>query len=236
MRWAVLLVLVVSCNNPEFRCLKSLGELENAIVETADFNTIVLNDNIDLVLQSGPLMIAVEAGANLHPFIDFDVADSQLTISNSNTCNWIRKYKKPQVTITHPNLEKLELLGFGHVRSEGTFFIQKLRITALDSPSDVDLEIEGSELQISSNNVSNFKLKGRVGAAYIGHFYNDGIIDARALMLEHLFVDHRGMNSMHFSVQSHVEGTLSGNGNLFLYSDTDRVEVVTTGAGKVLFR
>src|SRR5512138_915177 len=86
------------CSKSGADCFTSAGEvtLEERILP--DFDSLVLNDNVNLILtyDSMPIQtVAVEAGKNLLRGITTEVSNGELIIHNLNVCNWVRSFNKP---------------------------------------------------------------------------------------------------------------------------------------------
>jgi hypothetical protein len=91
-------VLVTSCNKgSDSGCFNSTGDItrENRNIES--FNSILLHDNVNLILEkTSSNSIVVEAGSNLISGIITEVNDvGVLEIGNDNNCNWIRSFDSP---------------------------------------------------------------------------------------------------------------------------------------------
>jgi len=231
---AVCLILLIGCQEPSSICFKKSGQVESQIIDLESFRYVTIQDNISLILANGAPQVILTTGNNLVPRIDFSVLNDRLTIQNLNVCNWTRDYAEVTVTITHPNLEEIELLGYGSVKSADTLSVDQLRIISLDSPSDIFMLVKGNRLLISSNNVSNFELSGTLEEMHVGFYNGDGILFARKLQVNTIVVDHRGTNNMHIFPILSLEGSIQGAGNIILHNKPDKLDVKMTGSGKLI--
>ena len=111
----ILSIIVTACNKPNAPdFIKSTGEQTTETRFINSFSSIDLNGKITLYLISGnENKIEIKAGKNLIPKITTQVNQSVLTIDNNNTFNWVRSYKKDEISVYvyFTNLEKLIIKG-----------------------------------------------------------------------------------------------------------------------------
>ncbi len=227
--------LLSSCDSETaFDCIKKPGSTVTQFVETSMFDTVILKDNIDLVVSNGDTSVFVESGKNLLPKIRFETVNNILTISNDNTCNWSRKYTAATVYLSHPDLKEIQLLGYGNLTAIDTLIFNYLRIISLDSSSDVDLTLSGNKLYISSNNISNFNLDGEVWELNAGFYYGDGILEARNLLVDYAIITHTGTNTMRIKPLSRLEGTINNIGSIEIYAAPAEIEIKLNGSGRII--
>ncbi len=228
-------ILLLSCDSETaFDCIKKTGTIETQIIDVGSFNKIVLEDNIDLVISTGDTSLIIVSGKNLLPKINFETSDNILTITNTNKCNWTRQYTAATVHLSHPDLKEILLLGYGNLSSEDTLIISSLRIITLDSPSDVDLTLSGFKLSISSNNISNFHLRGEVSNLSAGFYFGDGILNASELKTENAFVTHSGTNTMRIMTIGLLEGSVNNIGNLEIFTAPSEIKMEVNGKGQII--
>jgi len=233
---AICLIASLGCHDPSPNCFKKSGSIETQVINIEPFQSITLHENISIVLDNGPQKVTLSAGSNLISRINFSVINNRLTIQNDNVCNWTRDYGEITVTISHPSLEEIELLGYGSVSSLDTLSFGQLRIISLDSPSDIYLVVNGTKLSISSNNVSNFHLSGYLEELDVGFYYGDGILYAHDLNTRQINIDHRGTNSLHLHPGESLTGTMQGAGNTIIYYKPLERDVNILGTGKLIER
>ena len=85
---SILIVLVQPACNP-VECFKRTGNIVKEDMQVADFTTIMINDNVEVLLRNDSSnIVTVEAGSNLIQSIKTEVEGDILKITNENTCNW----------------------------------------------------------------------------------------------------------------------------------------------------
>lgn len=231
-RYFIILLAFVGCNNSP-GCFISNGDIVSQTVDVPVFNEITINDNISLELSTGPQAVSITAGKNILNNIEFNVQDESLTISNLNKCNWARKYKDITVSISHPDLNSILLLGFGKVYSKDTLKYNELTLISRDSPSPIRLVLDLDKFFLSTNNVSNIELSGYVRNLQAGIYTADGIIDAKNLIVDEFEIMHRGFNTVSINPVKKLSGELLGPGILELYYEPVINELVVKG-GKLI--
>ena len=230
-----LSILLFSCDSETaFDCIKKTGITATQIIDVGSFDKIVLEDNIDLVILPGDTSVFIVSGKNLLPKISFETSNNILTIANTNKCNWTRQYTAATVYLSHPDIKEILLLGYGNLSSEDTLIINSLRIIALESPSDVDLTLSGFKLSISSNNISNFRLNGKVTELNAGFYSGDGIFDARNLKTENAYITHSGTNTMRINTRGLLEGSVNNVGNLEIFTAPYEIKMEVNGKGRII--
>ena len=233
MRWLLIVFVLFGCSEtPD--CFQSRGATISTTIDVPSFNAITLYDDISLIITNGPQNVMATTGENLQSKLHFDVVDQTLSIRNFSSCNWARSYEKTTITISLPDFREIQLLGFGTLESEKLVSSTQLRIISLDSPSDVDISLNGGNLSISSNNVSNFKLTGTVENLDVGFYYGDGILFAQSLDANNITITHKGSNAMHLAPQTSLTGELSGQGNIHLHHNPSQLDVKVSGTGKLV--
>lgn len=88
--------LLFSCAKPEERaCLKSAGDELTIEILTPEINRLFLHEHIEYVLVQDTIeKVVLSGGKNLLNFINIDVSDGLLDLSNTNKCHFLRSYKK----------------------------------------------------------------------------------------------------------------------------------------------
>ena len=88
--------ILLGCSKDGGVCFSNSGQITKQVRNVQDFTQVDLQDNVSLILSddtSGALV--VEAGKNILGGIVTASENGHLTIRNTNTCNWLRDYRKP---------------------------------------------------------------------------------------------------------------------------------------------
>ena len=106
---------MVSCQKGVITdCKFTSGKLKTEFRYLEDFNNLLLNDNVNVILQkSDSSGVRVETGENLIQGIKTTVNDQGLLeISNDNTCDWARDYDNLLNVYVYYNKIKIQLYFF----------------------------------------------------------------------------------------------------------------------------
>ncbi len=234
--FSCICMVMLSCNDENaFDCIKKTGPVVTNAVAITDFDKISLHDNINLVLVSGnERMVLVEAGKNLISKISFNLTDNTLIIENQNTCNWVRDYKAINVYVTNPSLTEVHMHGYGSLISKDTLHTQTLSIIASESPSDINLVIDGASLNIVSNSLANFTIRGSLDYLNVGFYLNDGKFFGKNLRAKQVDIDHNGTNTIMVSPSDELLGTIGNSGNVEIYTDPPMIDMKYLGSGRLI--
>lgn len=156
-------------------CLTSTGPTNVIYRNVQNFNSIVLEDKMDLFLTQGPnYEVRVEAGANMQRLIKTELDGETLKVMNDNTCNWVRGYNHSiKVYVTAPYFKYIKHAGLGTMQSLNT--IVQDEITARNENSgDLRLNVNVQKVTGSSHGNGDTYLTGQtqqLAYDYVGTNY-----------------------------------------------------------------
>ena len=93
----IIILFAISCSkmNPG-DCFKNTGSVSTEVRVATPFYYLHMKNNVDVFLTySQEYSIEVRAGKNIIQGIKTSIEGNTLSISNENTCNWIRSYNSP---------------------------------------------------------------------------------------------------------------------------------------------
>lgn len=149
------LFVLVSCKKENaFDCFRTNGR---AVVESrypGEFNAIKVSDKINVdIIQGNEYKVDVSAYSNIIKNISTEVREGKLYITNNNTCNFVRGYKKNvTVTVTTPGLVKVENWGVGITTITAPFSVPHMEIIA---ESSGDIHVNGTFRSLTSHSNGN---------------------------------------------------------------------------------
>ena len=231
-----LLLVIPGCGKTGIDCFTNTGEITQEERFVDEFDSIVLNNNVNLFISKDSISkIVVEAGKNILPNIITTVENKQLTIGNENRCNWVRSYSKPiNVYISTPYLYKIYYNSSGDITSLNTLEFDSLRLEAWGGCGtiklDIDIFLGYFYLQIGT---SDIHLKGSCGIAsmYSGDF---GLLDARELKSGFIFIASRSSNDCYVNVNQGLNATIESIGNIYYYGSPQEITTTINGTGSVI--
>lgn len=220
---AIISTILLSCNKEDsWDCLKSTGKIvqERRIVKGSFF--IRVEDNIDLIFKNNlGDTIVVEAGENLLKKITTEHDGTYLKIKNSNTCNWVRSYKKDiKVFIDSEKFKDIFVMGYGTVSNEGLLKKDKLFIHNY-SNTDINLNVDLEYLWVDMDMLGNISITGKTHEFYAVN-YGSGQLKVNTLESKIVSLTNQGPGMSYVYSDSVFHSTIKGSGNVY-YSGTPQI-------------
>jgi hypothetical protein len=188
---AFIVCCIVSCSEDN-RCLKSLGDPATVVDYLAlPFDKIRVEDRIKMRLiqdssQAGKIIL--HGPENLLSSIGRDVKDGELTLTNNNTCNFLRSFDYSlDVDVYISTLSMLKVESIAEVTIKETLAFDRLEIYH-NALSDIELNVNGREIFVQSRNSASTILHGRLRSlkASIEDVSN---LDAKGVACDEVFLD-----------------------------------------------
>lgn len=231
-------VLFPSCEKDHFfDFAKSTGKITTITRPVNEnFAKIYLNDDIDLVITQGTTYrITLEGGENLLPGIETSIADSMLTIRNTNTFNWVRSYdKKITAYVTLPHLLDLQYEATSTVSNIDTIREDSLIVSSTGGSGYINMVIKTNNAKLSIINGSvDMNISGKTGVCFIysGAYGPFHCLDLESILL---FMHNDSNNDCYVNVQHHLEYLISGLGNIYYKGNPTELSGSSTAAGKLI--
>ncbi|MES2678708.1 MAG: DUF2807 domain-containing protein [Bacteroidota bacterium] len=198
------------------------------------FTNVKVFDKINLNIVSGPAH-KVEVSAYRHTIknISTEVRDGILYVNNNNTCNFVRGYKKTvTVTVTVPDLARVENWGVGVTRFEQGFKADRMRIIA-ESSGDIYLDGSFKNLSTYSNGNGDIHLSGNCDSLNIfmngtNFLYGDKLSISTYVRAESLSIGDCFLNAA--SAQQ-LDYAIYRSGNIYYRGNPVKITKVVTTAG-----
>ncbi|HAS40339.1 MAG TPA: hypothetical protein DCS93_07660 [Microscillaceae bacterium] len=232
---SILIVLVQPACNP-IECFKRTGNIVTEDRQVADFTTIMVNDNIKLLLRNDSSnTVTVKAGSNLIKSVKTEVEGTILKITNENTCNWARSFKTDiTVTVGARFIQNLEQFGFNEVKTLDTIEVNDLNILCKNS-GDLTLALKGNDITMFTSSSSYVRISGSSNSAFL-HTNGQGEILAQSFKVLDLRVLHENINTIRVFPINTLDVTFNpeNTGNVLYYNEPQQITVNGTGSGKVI--
>lgn len=203
---------------------------------TGDFSIIELSDNVDLYLnQDSVCSVRIEAGENLMGGIITAYSAGKLSISNENSCNWVRNMENPvKVFVSLPLLKQLLYRGYGNIVTEDTLRMHELVIDVFDGSGSLDFLIRNTTTRLNVHEgVTDVNLHGRSGVCYI---YNNGIgpVDALDLSTNITFITNHSVGNSYIQVNENLEAKIDYDGDIYYRGNPDNIYLIRNGSGELI--
>jgi len=241
-----VLIFLSSCDSENsFDCAQKAGDRIQQEFEVAEFNTIVVEQNLQLIIKEGQEQkVVVQTGENLINDIKISVTDGVLTLVNDNGCNLVRDYNITQVVVTSPNINTIRNASGYTVQSEGVLRYSSLTLLSEDleeedkyhKDGDFRLELAVDSLKITANGLSNFFLSGTANTANIELLEGDMRVEAQNLAVQELYVFHRGTQKVIVNPIQSLRGKVLSTGDLISVNRPPIVEMEETYTGRLIFQ
>ena len=132
--YIVIVIIVFACDSENAGdCFQKTGSIIKEEVSLSSFDKILVNRDIELIIKEGPEQkVVIETGENLLNDVTAIVVDGKLTLTDNNTCNYVRDYGVTKVYVTAPNIKEIRSSTQYDVRSDGVLTYSTLTVLAED--------------------------------------------------------------------------------------------------------
>lgn len=211
----------------------SIGETVTETRELPDFNEVILKDDISLsLMRSDTCYIEITTGKNIIDNIKTEVSGNTLTISNTNTLNWIRPY---DFTL-HATLYFKDITDFTF-SSSGTLDT-KNQYNADNVPTTYNILVyEGSgDIDMLLNNCTDFVVLYQHGTSHVNihgennnfvcfHARSYGNIDARDYESRNVLIKSNSPSDCYIYAKSSIKADITNMGNIYYKGEPDSISI-----------
>ena len=144
-------------------CFQDTGEIVRNEVEVQEFEKITVFENVTLVIKQGDTQkVEIETGENLRDEVAAVVEDGRLILTDTNDCNYVRKYGATVVYVTTSNLTEIRSSTGFPIRSDGVLSFESLSLysesftnsEAETTDGEFNLDLDVSSLRITVNGIA----------------------------------------------------------------------------------
>jgi hypothetical protein len=241
-----LLLLFISCEKP-FDCVKSSGPLRTRVYEGLQFEKLLVNKRINVVLIEGPQhKVEVQTGENLIDDIEVVVDGNLLRLTDNTTCNWVRDYGETVVYVTAPNITQINSKTEQKISSSGVLHYPNLHILSIDEydgysgvgTGDFYLTIDNESLKVENNELGRFFITGNTNTLNVYFWENGGVFHGENLWADTINFYHRGSNDLFIRPINFLNGDIYNVGDVNCYSrpPQENVRVTQHYRGRLIYR
>lgn len=185
--FGIIALLVIGCRKPEDRdCFKTVGDDTTLEIVPPSFNKILLREHLEYVLvQDSVEKIVLHGGKNLLNFVNVEIVDDVLEISNENKCNFLRTYKrKIKVEIHFIDLLNIHFEGTEALTNKGVLEFNWLTFLIRDGAGPVKLNFNAQSVNATiSHGWGDFTFTGNVGYANL-NVRSNGYCDTYGMQVQ----------------------------------------------------
>lgn len=166
LTFLIVTVVLVACKKEEDRsCLKSIGDESTKVIELNDFDKLELGPHLRYQLVQDTInYVELTGGINLLNFVEADVADQTLTMTNDNECNFLRSYDEIIIAKIHyKKIINIHFEGTYEIDCLNTMNTDYLTLTIKDGAGEVNLDVNAYAFYVGvEHGWGNFNLSGNV--------------------------------------------------------------------------
>ncbi len=243
--YIAIALLFMACDSENgLDCFKKEGAIVQREIELASFTKIVVFERVQLHIKEGSIQeVIVESGENLIDDVEIKVEDSQLSIIDNNTCNFIRDYDITKVYVTSPNITEIRNSSSLEITSTGVLSFPELVLLSEDYENeetyhingDFDLNLDVEKIRIVSNGFSTFRLNGSANEAIFSLYAGNTRILAENLLVNKLKLFHRSSGKMVVNPIESIKGKIVSVGDVIAKNEPPVVEVEELFVGRLIF-
>lgn len=238
-----LLLLLSGCNVSE-DCFKNSGATQTKELPAEPFTRIYVYPNISVVIrESNQYAITVKAGSNVIDDISASIANGTLELRDNSGCNLNRQYGGKTVYVTIPDIPQLEIYSNTAqvIRGEGELTIPIFRLFSMDYFGGVGTgdfifdNLDCGTVDIQSNNVSIFKLKGQTDQLNLSFFDDLSRFEGQDFIAQNIRIFQRSANDMIVHPVQEITGTIYSTGNVICKNHPPVVNVSRVYTGRLIY-
>ena len=242
-RLLVLLLMsscLLSCKKSEDQsCLKGKGNEVTVTRSLSAFNSLSLFDGVELTLiQDSVEKIVITCGENLVNFVNTDVENGTLTISDDNRCTWLRDLPvKIKAELHYRALDYVYNESHGNISMQTTHTGQSLRWENWHVNGRSDLKLDVNIFYSSINaGASELTVSGQCDEAYY-YLSGYGHIRAKGLESDFCWGDHNGTGELELRCADGgvLEYAITNYGDLIYWGEPDLIQAEDhSGSGTLI--
>jgi hypothetical protein len=235
--YSLLLLWASGCNQPDAPdCLQTGGRWGEFTQEIQPFEELVLQDHIAYYLhQDNTYSCRIEGPKNLLNEIELKYNHHQLTISNNNTCNIVRSYKKIiQVHLYAPSFPSIIDMSTMSIDTPDTLIQSHFKFQQNQAASNSKILIHCDSIDIQMPyGVGDITLEGicRKVMLYNG---STGIIDSQHLRCQEIYFHQAAIQDVFIQNTGYAYVAISNKGNVYYTGTPNQLDLHLTGEGKYL--
>jgi hypothetical protein len=231
-----LLILSGCTKDNMFDCFKSTGKVITQDRPASQFGGIVLKNNLDLYITQGTsYSITVEAGKNLQKNIKTEISDNVLTISNDNTCNWVRSYDKPfNVHVTVVDIDSIIYQSSGNVLTLNTLVTDSMKILVKEGAGRIDMDIETQKFFCQMNEGTvDINMHGYADVLFVSS-NTYGPLNCLDLYTNFTYLHSNSTNDCYIQVHLEMDVLIDNVGNVYYSGNPGSVNYTQNSSGELI--
>ena len=240
----LIFIIIASCDSENAGdCFQKTGAIIKKEIAVDVFDKILVNRDIELIIKEGAEQkVIVETGENLLNDVEARVADGKLTLTDNNTCNYVRDYGVTKVYVTSPSITEIRSSTQYDVKSDGVLTYPNLTVLSEDfgvpgtfTNGNFRLKIDNNSFSLVFNNLSNCFISGKTNRLHITFASGTSRFEGQNLIAQNIQLWNRSSNDMIVNPQQEIKGEISGVGNVISVNKPPVIEVEEVYKGRLIF-
>ena len=244
VKYIIVLFLIIACDSEDAGdCFQKAGPIMQQEVTLPSFDKILVNRDIELIIKEGGTQsVIIKTGKNLINDVIADVVDGRLTLTDNNTCNYVRDYGITKIYITSPNITQIRSSTQYDISSDGVLSYPSLTVLSEDfgipgafNVGDFKLQIDNASFKLVFNNLSVCYISGQTDNLNIVFAAGTSRFEGRNLVAQSITVSNRSSNDMIVNPQQEIKGVISGIGDVISVNVPPIIDVEEVYRGRLIF-
>jgi hypothetical protein len=228
-----LVLFLFMCSTDD--CLHNTGAMTTNRIETGYFKTVTINGIFDIFLvQDTACFVEFSGGSKVLDYTQAQNSDSALFLNNTNSCYFLRQYKKIIVYLHFKDIQALYLHDPCSIKT--TNAIKGNMLMAVGSPlAEVDVELDNDNFFFYTNKSTGgtYIFRGKCTNCTIWGYYASKI-DATNLQTKTMNIKNFSIADYYVNVEEKLNVEIYNNGNVIYYgSPVVQIDSIT-GSGRVI--
>lgn len=242
--YILILSVFIACDSEDTGdCFQKTGNIIQQEITVSSFDEILVNRDIELIVKDGvEQKVIIETGENLLNDVTAIVVDGKLTLTDNNTCNYVRDYGITKVYITSPNITEIRSSTQYDISSDGVLTYPSLTVFSEDfskpdsfTSGDFRLQIDNNTFRLVFNNLSNCFISGKTNNLNITFAAGTSRFEGRDLVAQNIAIWNRSSNDMIVNPHQSITGKISGTGDVISVNRPAIIEVEEQYKGRLIF-
>jgi len=243
--YTISFFLIFTCDSEDVGdCFQKAGDIIQQEVSVETFDKIFVNRDIELIVKEGvEQKVVIETGVNLLNDVEVTVLDGKLTLTDNNSCNYVRDYGITKIYITSPNITEIRSSTQYDISSDGVLTYPSLTILSEDFgvpeaiiSANFNMQINNNSFQVVFNNLSNCFISGETNNLGITLASGTSRFEGRNLIAQNINIWNRSSNDMILNPQQSITGKILGPGDVICINEPTTVEVEQLYTGRLIFK
>jgi hypothetical protein len=243
--YILILSLIFGCDSENSAdCFQTTGTIIQQEIALGAFSTILVNRDVELVLKEGDTQkVIIETGKNLMNDVEAAVIDGELTLTDNNSCNYVREYGVTKVYVTSPSITEIRSSTQYDISSDGILTYPSLAILSEDfneedtfTSGNFNLEVDNTSVRVLFNNLSNCFISGTTTNLSVTFAAGTSRFEGANLIAENVDIWNRSSNDIIVNPQESLTGTISGPGDVISVNTPPVINIEELYTGRLIFK